>query len=57
MILAITLAADLKVFALSEMKVHGNPLLAQNLFRLRMNVVVDISGTTSKWTARVLQHV
>ena len=30
-ILLITLAADLKVFALSEMKVHGLPLYAQNL--------------------------
>ena len=55
--LVITLAADLMVFALSEMNIKGIPLLVQNLLRLRMNIAVDISGTISKWTAHVTQHV
>ena len=50
---AIILDAALKVFALSEMNMRGTPLLAQNLLTLWIKVAADISGTISRWTARV----
>ena len=53
----ITLGAALIVLALSETITSGVPRLAQNLLRQRTNVSVDMSGTTSMWTARVTQHV
>ena len=49
--------ADLKVFALSEMIREGTPLRAQNLRKFLKNASVDISGTRSRYTARVTQHV
>ena len=54
---SITLEEALKVLALSETKSRGSPLLVQNLLRLRMNVFVDKSGTTSTLTALVVQQV
>lgn len=46
---------DLKVFALSEIIREGTPLRAQNLRKFLKNASVDISGTRSRCTARVLE--
>ena len=49
--------AALKVLALSEMNLYGIPLLAANLLRHRIKVEVERSGTISRCTALVTQHV
>ena len=51
------LEAALKVLPLSEMNRLGNPLLAANLFKHRINVAVDMSWTMSRCTARVTRQV
>ena len=56
----ITAAADLKVFALSELSeilLEGVPRLAVNRLKLRMKVGVLESETSSRCTALVVQHV
>ena len=53
----ITLAAALKVFALSEIILLGRPLPAINLFKHQMNAEVDNSFTSSRWMALVTQQV
>ena len=50
-------AAEMKVFALSDMTFAGTPLLAVNLLNLLRNASVVISWTSSRWTARVTPHV
>ena len=35
----------------------GKPLLELNLLKPRMNAGADMSGTSSKWIAPVMQHV
>ena len=57
MIAVIAFKVALKVLPLLEINRCGTPLLAQNLFRLRMNVSVDMSGTILILTALVTQHV
>ena len=53
----IALAVTLKVLALSERVLQGNPLLAENLLRYHINITVDKSSASSSWTAWVTQHV
>lgn len=52
-----SLAVALNVLTLSERILLGNPCLAENHFRARMKVGVDISRTRSRWIARVIQQV
>ena len=51
------LAADLNVFPLSEISLRGKPRLAVNRLKLLMKASVVISGTSSKCTALITQHV
>jgi hypothetical protein len=50
-------AADLKVLALSEIIRDGVPCLAVNRLKLLRKVSALRSGTKSRWTALVVQHV
>ena len=54
---AMVFAADLNVFPLSEIILHGNPLLAVNLLKHLMNDSQLISGTKSKCIALTAQQV
>ena len=51
------LAAALNVLPLSDTNFWGRPLLAVKRFRHLMNVMVDMSKTRSRCTARVTQQV
>jgi len=53
----IILAAALNVLPLSDTILTGSPLRDANLFKLRMKVVVEMSETKSRCTARITQHV
>ena len=50
-------AATLKVLALSDTIRTGKLLLDVKRLKLRMNAWEVMSGTMSKWTARVTQQV
>ena len=56
-IFLISFAAALTVLSLSEMFFLGSPLLAENCFKHRMKVAVDMSNTSSRWIAWVTQQV
>ena len=54
---AVVCATDSKVFALSEITSRGIPLLAVNFLKHLRKVRAAKSGTNSRCTARVMQHV
>ena len=49
--------ADLKVFALSDIILEGTPLLAVKRLKLLRKLVAVMSGTKSRSTALIAQHV
>ena len=57
MIVFSTFNVALKVMALSEIIITGNPHHSVNLLRLLIKVDVVKSMTRSRWKARVVQHI
>ena len=51
------LAADLKVWALSDISLDGIPRLVISDFKLCLNTAIDVSVTGSIWTALEMAHV